>query len=89
MNESIEIEEGLDERDWTVAHVWALPTCDFCREPAGFDIETRDAGWAFVCGECFADHASPSVMMFGLGLGRGQRLVSVRELEQWERDLLV
>jgi len=78
MAESLSVEDSWDDHDWTVAQVSVLPHCDFCDNVAGFDVEMRGhdgGGWAFVCGECFADHASPRVMMFGLGLGRGQRLV--------------
>jgi len=66
---------AMVDHDDTVASVSELPACDFCEATDGVEqeaVKTHDGNkvWAFVCGECLADHASPRVMMHGLGLGR-------------------
>lgn len=58
----------------TEVTVQELPNCDVClqrgvQKEAHYDAATRFGPWAYLCNEHFAAYA------FGLGTGRGQRLV--------------
>ena len=58
----------------TEAVVDKLPCCDLCRSlgatvVAHYDAATKMGPWAFLCEDHFAQYA------YGLGTGRGQRLV--------------
>jgi hypothetical protein len=59
----------------TTAH--RHPACDLCKidrdvtTRARYDAKTTRGPWAFMCDTCF------SMYGIGLGLGRGQRLISV------------
>lgn len=54
----------------TVAKVAQIPRCDLCQEQAAYDGKTQDGPWAYMCEQHF------SQIGIGLGLGRGQRLVT-------------
>lgn len=54
--------------------VTTIPDCDICglvnkKVPAEFDAATTQGPWAYVCQMHFEQYC------FGLGTGRGQRLV--------------
>jgi hypothetical protein len=60
----------------TEVKVRTLPDCDMCKaegraviEKAHYDAATRRGPWAYLCDYHFGVHA------YGLGIGRGQRLV--------------
>jgi len=54
--------------------VGPLPMCDVCgKRKCVYDAKTRLGPWAFLCEECY------KVYGIGLGVGRGQRLISTEE----------
>jgi hypothetical protein len=57
----------------TTVTVTALPTCDFCGEPAHADGKTQMGPWANMCQLHFAFYG------VGYGLGKGQRYVLRKE----------
>lgn len=50
-----------------------LPKCDFCGAPARYDGKTTSGPWGNMCLPCFGVHG------IGLGLGRGQELILMKE----------
>ena len=56
--------------------VYTLPDCDFCGDEAHYDGRTKLGPWGNMCGDCFHVHG------IGLGLGRGQELVVIKEKDQ-------
>ena len=62
----------------TTTTVTTLPACDICspdttptgRREAAYDGKTHNGPWAYMCHTHFGTHG------VGLGLGRGQRLVT-------------
>ena len=70
----------------TTARVSKLPECDLCKdsniftppEEAQYDGRTRSGIWAFMCARHFQTNGT------GLGLGRGQRLITKSEYTQHE-----
>jgi hypothetical protein len=67
---------GTATVDLTEAKVTRLPDCDICHDGtvAAYDAAVNYMGrntWAMVCEPHFKKHG------FGLGMGRGQRLVLV------------
>jgi hypothetical protein len=62
-------------KDWTVAEVSELPSCNFCSKEAAYDTATNRASragtiWAYLCEEHYATESIGK-----LGLGLGQKLV--------------
>jgi len=49
--------------------VLELPDCDICGETAAFDAKTVNGPWANLCPAHYAR------LGYGLGLGKGQRLI--------------
>jgi hypothetical protein len=54
-----------------------LPKCDLCAYPAQYDAPMKDGRWAFMCETHYLDRR----MFRTLGLGKGQRLVTQKELQ--------
>jgi len=64
-------------KNHTEVEVAKLPQCDFCKQDptilyqeAIVDGRTKMGPWAFMCRDCFKKFGT------GLGLGRGQKLVT-------------
>lgn len=58
-----------------------IPTCQICRNaPAEVDGKTRSGQWGYMCSPCH------DAMGYGLGIGRGQRFISLAEWEAREKD---
>ena len=47
-----------------------IPLCDICTKKACYDAKTIHGAWGYLCEGCFRTYG------IGLGLGRGQRLIS-------------
>jgi len=60
----------------TKVNVPKLPDCDFCGDEAHYDGKTKLGPWGNMCKDCFHKHG------VGLGLGRGQELVVVKNREE-------
>ena len=56
-----------------LVRIFALPRCDFCGEVARVDGKTRLGSWAYMC------PAHYRAFGVGLGLGKGQVLVTQEE----------
>lgn len=56
--------------DHTEVTVTTRPPCDLCGQPAYYDCKTVNGSWMYAC------TAHYDVYGVGLGLGRGQRLVT-------------
>jgi hypothetical protein len=55
----------------TVIHYGPLPDCDLCGGRARYDAKTALGPWAYMCLECYKQHAATTK----LGTGLGQELV--------------
>lgn len=44
------------------------PPCDFCKEPAKYDVKTIHGPWAYVCQKCLGIHSNPSISSYGYEL---------------------
>ena len=66
----------------TIVEVETLPKCDICERELGvqttafYDARTKNGYWAYLCEDHFASEG------IGLGLGKGQRLVLARRLQE-------
>jgi hypothetical protein len=63
-----------------VAWTGDLPNCDLCSEagtttPAGYDAKTKRGPWGYLCEGHYKIHG------IGLGLGKGQKLRVVPQVE--------
>ncbi len=64
-------------RDEKVVELGLIPLCEFCIEKgrkieASVDGKTCFGGWAFMCNMCHKQYGK------GFGLGRGQKIVRVK-----------
>jgi hypothetical protein len=62
------------------AEVDHLPACDFCGETARYDGRTTHGSWAYMCENDF------EVYSIGLGLGKGQRLITAENRAGRQRN---
>jgi len=52
-----------------------FPNCDFCQDQAAYDAKTKNGMWANLCELHWRSYAASTQ----LGIGKGQRLVIVRD----------
>ena len=70
----------------TTARLTTLPDCDICKmvhdpiKPAKYDGKTISGQWGYMCHKHFLLHG------VGLGLGKGQRLITESEHTEIDRN---
>jgi hypothetical protein len=62
------------------ARIDTLPKCTFCTNLARYDGKTLMGPWAYMCEEHFTQRG------IGLGLGRGQRLITPQEEQDEDKE---
>ena len=66
------------DHDWTESRLHVLPNCDFdCGDVAEYDAATFAGMWAYMCKHHYLLNAKDAE----LGLGKGQRLVRVWDIQ--------
>lgn len=63
------------KKDNTVTKMISIPKCDFCEKAAEVDGKTYNGMWAYMCEGHFKK------LGFGLGLGKGQKIVLDEEVD--------